>query len=389
MIWIISILSLIAVWLDHTAYRRIYRHKRGAKMLLAAALTDDLLPLIILAVTFVLPDNPPYIARVSAWIMWFYMATVPTRAVYLAFGIWSRRRLWHIVGGIAATTMLFTLVYGTAVTRTDYRIEQVTLQCDDLPEAFDGYTVALISDLHVGSMLLPQKECRRIVDIIDSFDADLVVFCGDLINIRIEELTPEIMEILGSIRSHDGVMSVIGNHDTGAYIEDERRTPEEEIERLRTAQHDMGWTLLDNESIWIRRGGDSISVSGISFMPEWHDRRHSGKMFDPDLSPIYTGIDASGFNITLSHIPQLWDDIAAEGKADLTLSGHIHSMQFKVPAGRRGMSPAMILYGRWSGLYREHNAYLYINDGIGCVGIPTRIGACPEITLLRLERPRK
>lgn len=389
MIWIISILSLIAVWLDLTAYRRIYRRSRRAKMLLTAALTDDLLPLIMLTVTFMLPDNPPCIAKAALWIIWLYMATVPPRIIYLAFTMWSRRRIWRIVGGCAATAALIALVYGTAVTRTDYRVERVTLQCDDLPEAFDGYTVALISDLHIGSMLSPQRECRRIVDIINSLDADLVVFCGDLINIRIEELTPEIMDILGSIRSRDGVMSVIGNHDTGAYIEDERRTPEAEIERLRTTQHNMEWRLLDNESIWIHRGGDSISVSGISFMPEWHDRRHSGKMFDPDLSSIYAGIDAAGFNITLSHIPQLWDNIIAEGKADLTLSGHIHSMQFKLPAGRRGISPAKILYGRWSGLYRERNAYLYINDGIGCVGIPARIGACPVITFLELECDRK
>lgn len=389
MIWIISILSLIAVWLDLTAYRRIYRHKRWAKMLLAAALADDLLPLIVLAVTFVLPDNPPCIARASAWIMWLYMATVPTRAVYLAFRIWSRRRLWHIVGGIAALTVLFTLVYGTAVTRTDYRVERVTLRFDTLPEAFDGYKVAVISDLHVGSMLSPLKECRRIVDIIDSLDADLTVFCGDLINIRIEELTPEIRECLGSIKSHDGVIAVTGNHDTGAYIKDDRRTPEAETERLLAIEREMGWRVLDNQSVWIRRGNDSISVSGISFLPEWHDKRHSGYIADIDLEPIYADVDASEFNITLSHIPQLWDNIIAAGKADLTISGHIHSMQAKLPVGRRGISPAMILYNRWSGLYTASGACLYINDGIGCVGIPARIGACPEITLLRLECDRK
>ncbi|MDE6140219.1 MAG: metallophosphoesterase family protein [Alistipes sp.] len=389
MIWIISILSLIAVWLDFTAYKRIYSRGKWPKTVLTAALTDDLLPLISLAIMFAVSDNPRCLIMISSWIMWFYMATVPTRMVVLLFGIWSRRRIWRIIGGVAAAAMLLALIYGTAVTRTDYRIERVTLQYDNLPEAFDGYTVALISDLHVGAMISPLKECRRIVGIIDSLDADLVVFCGDLINIRIEELTPEIREVLGSIAAHDGVVAVTGNHDTGVYIGDNARSPETETERLISLEREMGWKLLDNETAWIRRGNDSISVSGISFLPDWHRQRHSDDIDGVKLDPIYTDVGIEDFNITLSHIPQLWSRIIDTGKADLTLSGHIHAMQFKLPVGHRGISPAMLLYRRWSGLYSEQNACLYINDGIGCVGIPARIGACPEITFFRLKHSKK
>lgn len=389
MIWIVSIVSLIAMWLDYMAYRRIYRRVKRSKLLLAVALADDLLPIATAAIMFLLPDNPRSMIMTSMWIMWVYMATVPPRIIYMVFRLWSRRRIWRTIGCIAAAATMFMVVYGTVVTRTDYRVEKVTLEYDSLPEAFDGYTVVMISDLHIGSMLSPLEECRRIVGLIDSLNADLVVFCGDLINIRVEELTPEIRDILGSIRARDGVMAVTGNHDTGVYIRDEARTTETETERLIAAERDMGWRLLDNETAWLRRGTDSISVSGISFLSAWQDNRHSGDISDIDLDPIYADVDAASFNITLSHIPQIWDKIVATGKADLTLSGHIHSMQFKLPAGRRGISPAVILYKRWSGLYREQNDCLYINDGIGCVGIPARIGACPEITLFELKRSKK
>lgn len=389
MIWIVSIISLIALWLDGMAYRRIYRHGKHPKTVFAAALADDLLPLVTAAIMFLPPDNPHGAVMTSMWIMWVYMISVPPRMIYLIFRLWSRRRVWRIVGGIAAATTVIILIYGTVVTRTDYRVNRIVLQYDSLPEAFDGYRVAMISDLHIGAMLNPAKECRQIVDATDALDADLVVFCGDLINIRREELSPEIRSILGSFRARDGVVSVIGNHDTGAYINDRTRTPEIETARLIAEEGDMGWRVLDNETIWIRRGGDSISLSGISFMYEWQHDRHSGTIAAVDLKPVYADVDASSFNITLSHIPQIWDNIVAAGKADLTLSGHVHGAQFKLPAGRRGVSPAMILYKRWSGLYRQGGACLYINDGIGCIGIPTRIGVCPEITLFELECSKK
>lgn len=385
MIWIVSILSLIAVWLDCTAYKRIYRRNKRSKLLLAVALTDDLLPLASEAITLLPSDNTHGTAMTSMWIMWVYMITVPPRVVYMLFRLWSRRRIWRIAGGIVAATVTGAFLYGTFVTRTDYRVNRVVLQYYSLPEAFDGYTVAMISDLHIGSMLSPQRECRSIVDIINSLDTDLAVFCGDLINISSEELTPEIRQTLGSIAVRDGVIAVTGNHDTGIYISDDCQTTGEETKRLIAAEREMGWRLLDNETIWIRRGGDSISVSGISFLCEWQDDRHSGNIDHVELDPIYDGVDESSFNITLSHVPHIWDKITAAGRADLTLSGHIHCMQFKLPLGSGGISPAMLLYKRWSGLYREHSACLYINDGIGCAGIPTRIGACPEITLFRLK----
>ena len=97
------------------------------------------------------------------------------------------------------------------------------------------------------------------------------------------------------------------------------------------------------------------------------------------------GVPAQGYNLTVSHAPQVWDRILEVGRGDLTLSGHVHSMQFKVRVGRWRWSPAAWLYDRWSGRYDEAGRVLYITDGIGCALLPMRVGTRPEITVLELK----
>ena len=82
----------------------------------------------------------------------------------------------------------------------------------------------------------------------------------------------------------------------------------------------------------------------------------------------------------------MWQQIVALGRGDLTLSGHVHSMQFKMRLFGREVSPAQLMYREWSGLYENDDKYLYINDGIGYVGYPMRIGAYPEITVIELRK---
>lgn len=386
MIRLIIILASVAVALDLTAWRRIYRCRHRGGWLLALYLVDDMLPLAAVAFRAIMPDNPRGVELALMWLMLIYLLTVMPRAIYLVFTLWSRRRIWRVAGGVAAAVAVLPVVYGTVVTRTDYRVVEVGIASPDLPPAFDGYCIAMISDLHVGSMLRPRSECRRIVEKINSLDADLVVVCGDVVNVRYDELTGVIAEILGSIRARDGVVSVTGNHDTGIYVADSiALPPSENRSRVVGAEREMGWLPLEDTTVWIVRGADSIAVSGISFKEQWHDARHSKRMPDVDLAGIYEHVDRRAFDITLSHVPQLWSELLATSKVDLTLSGHVHAMQCKLPLGGRGLSPAEAVYACWSGLYRSGSTWLYVNDGIGCVGVPTRIGACPEITFLRLE----
>jgi predicted MPP superfamily phosphohydrolase len=107
---------------------------------------------------------------------------------------------------------------------------------------------------------------------------------------------------------------------------------------------------------------------------------------DYDVSLIYSAVDDNIFNVTISHLPQLWHELCDNGYSDLTLSGHIHAMQVKYDLFGLKLSPAAFLYDEWSGLYENEKGKLYINDGIGTVGFFARFGARPEVTLITLKK---
>ena len=148
----------------------------------------------------------------------------------------------------------------------------------------------------------------------------------------------------------------------------------------------MGWNMLLDSTVYLHRGGDSISLSGVSFDRSMYRFRHTADVPIPGLEPVYAGVPAELFNVTVSHLPQLRHNIADLGYGDLILAGHVHSMQIKMRIGKRRFSPAQWFYDEWSGLYDNDGHRLYINDGIGYVGFPMRLGAYPEVTLFVLER---
>jgi predicted MPP superfamily phosphohydrolase len=226
------------------------------------------------------------------------------------------------------------------------------------------------------------------VDTINALQPDLVVFSGDLVNIRSTELTSDVLAILGRLRAPYGVISTLGNHDVGLYIKDTVALPRAENNRqVIDRQRQIGWRMLLDSTLYLRRGSDSISVTGISFDPTLQKFRHSFDLPEISLAAAYDGVPEGMFNLTVSHLPQLWPNIIALGRGNLTLAGHVHSMQIKGHLFGRAFSPAQLMYDRWSGRYDDAAGNtLYINDGIGYVGFPMRLGADPEITLFTLKK---
>ena len=389
MIWIIAAFSLLLMAVDRGAVVRMTGDTKRRRRLTAAAWVTDILPFIFSGAAFLLcNDNPTWTVSVSMWVFFAYMLLAVARLPVNLAIIASRRRPVRIAGGVLSVAAAAVFIYGMAVTRTDYTVNRVEIVSERLPALFDGYTIVQISDLHIGSMVRPQLETERIVEICNSLNADAVAFCGDLVNIRWTEIDA-VADLLGRLQARDGIYAVTGNHDLGVYVRDTLSLPvAENTRRVIEAERALGWHVLDNETTYLRRGGDSISLTGLSFDREWAEKRHSPDLPAEDIGAAYVGVPHSLFNITLAHIPQLWDDIVADGYGDLTLSGHVHSMQMKLRVGRRGISPAVIRYRRWSGLYGEGEHNLYINDGLGCVLFPVRIGARPEITLLVLRSGR-
>lgn len=143
---------------------------------------------------------------------------------------------------------------------------------------------------------------------------------------------------------------------------------------------------MDNESRYVRRGSDSISVTGVNFpIGKKLNGRQNVDFARCDFDAAYRGVPDSLFNLLIAHTPEVWDEALATGRADLTLSGHVHAMQLKIRLGGWAWSPAEWMYDRWSGLYEEDGKYLFVNDGMGYVMYPMRIGTYPSITVITLK----
>ena len=353
---------------------------RARKQRLWLWLVVDLIP-IYLSVGYLI-DNPPLVMRISMWIIWLWLTVSSARLCYGFFTWIGLRR----VGIVLATISVSAMIYGATWGRQALRVEEVEICSERIPDGFDGYRIALFSDLHLGALVNTKKEVGQVVSAINRNRPDVVFFGGDLVNIRHSELDSMATHLLQGIAAP--VYSIIGNHDVGTYISDSVALPfEVSYRRLVEQQQAMGWRVLQDTTCYLKRGTDSISLSGFAYNPHFKEERHDRDLPMSGVEEGYRDVPTSLYNITLIHVPQHWDEIIARGYGDLTLSGHTHAMQCKLRLGKgRGISPARLIYPRWSGRYDEGRRTLYITDGIGYVAYPMRIGARPELTLITLKR---
>lgn len=375
-------LSLIAIAADFIHFwRNRRRHVPRRKALIAWAAATDALPVISSVISAISPDNGTGLMHLYMWLFWGWIVTVLPRLAFYIFNFVHLRRTGYIVA--AGLTLFF--LWGTTWGRTSIRVNEVEIVSDRIPEAFDGYRFVQITDTHVGTIVRPGRELSRLAECINGLRPDAVFFTGDLVNIRAEELDEGALTLLRQIEGP--VWSVTGNHDIGTYIKDSVSFPAAaEAREVIARQRSIGWRVLEDTTVYLRRGTDSISLTGISFDPALRDRRHDRDLPAPGIAKAFAGVPDSLYNITLVHLPQLWEQITAMGYGDLTLAGHVHSMQFKIRPWGRGWSPASWIYTHWSGRYDAGRHTLYINDGTGYVAYPMRLGAWPEVTLFTLKR---
>ena len=385
---ITTVIALFIIILDLIAYRRMKRSGVSRTLrysffgaILFSYLLIILVPLFMFA--FINTGNSQFMMKFSMAILTGYLFFTVSRFFLYAFWLPSKRKSMMWTGVAVSSLLMLSFVYGAFITRTDYEIKEVELSFNNLPESFDGYRVAFISDIHIGSMWNPESELDKLSNVIFSADADLILFGGDLVNLHYSELTPEILSILKGIKCADGTFAVLGNHDTGSYVKGSTKEfRSENMDSLVGNAATAGWVFLRDSTAYIRRGNDSIAITGVDYSEKLLEYKHSLNTIDGfDVSGIYDNVPDSVFNITVSHLPQLWHSLCSY--SDLTLSGHIHAMQMKFA----GLSPAALIYDEWSGLYERPAGKLYINDGIGSVGFFARIGARPEVTVITLKKP--
>lgn len=295
--------------------------------------------------------------------------------------IFHRKRLKILdLAGIAIAAVVFIIMWwGALINRYDIDVNRVDVEIEGLPAAFDGYTIAQISDLHVGTYGYDTTYVAEVVEGVNGLSPNMIAFTGDIVNRISSELEP-FVGTLSQLKAPDGVYSILGNHDYGDYYNWSSDTQKQDnLEHLCNLQKQMGWKMLNNAYDIICRSNDSIAIIGVENVgdPPFHTYG--------DLDAAYPALDDPTTKILLSHNPAHWDnDIkdAPDKNIALTLSGHTHAMQMCV----FGWSPAAFRYPTWSGLYKDNDKHqLYVNIGIGEVAIPARIGATPEITLITLR----
>ena len=280
---------------------------------------------------------------------------------------------------IALAIALFSgaiILFGATEGKQHFEIKKVNIKSKDIPQAFDGYRIVQIADIHTGSWGTDTLPMQRAVNLINSLQPDLIVFTGDLVNNLASELDAFI-PIFSRLKAKHGVYSVLGNHDYSTYIKWEHPDQQEaELDSLKAKQAQMGWELLNNRHVKLYQQEDSIALIGVE---------NSGHPPFPDharLNEASTGTEGM-FKILLSHDPSHWRrEVLPKTDIQLMLAGHTHNMQTSL----FGLSPAAFAYPEHSGLYEENGQMLYVNIGLGHLLYPMRLGAWPEITVLTLHK---
>ena len=266
------------------------------------------------------------------------------------------------------------IAYGAIWERNRFEVKEICLNFEDLPESFDNYRIVHISDIHARSFEGREEHLRKAVKIINSLDADLIAFSGDLISMEPGELDST-APVLKNLKAKDGVVSVLGNHDYCQYTQVDQQTKEAYLEELIEQERKMGWSLLLNENLIIRQEKDSMAVVGVE---NTSPSRHFPSKGNLDQASQGT---EGMFRILLTHDPLHWEHEIRGKDYPLTLSGHTHAMQLSL----LGWSPSRLIFKQHKGLYTKDGQNLYVNIGLGETNFPARIGARPEITLITLR----
>ena len=298
------------------------------------------------------------------------------------FYIPSRRKFLSTLALGVAAIPFSALLYGMIKGKYNFKVLKYELEFADLPEAFDGFTMTQISDIHSGSFDNKNK-ISYAVDLINQQDSDAIFFTGDLVNNVADEMD-DWKELFSNLSAKEGVFSVLGNHDYGDYVRwNSKEEKLKNLDKLKKIQSEMGWNLLLNENFYIKRKNQKIAIVGVE---NWGE---NGFKQAGDLDAACKNINDSDFKVLLSHDPSHWKSRVKNDDRNfqLTLSGHTHGMQFGIEIpGWIKWSPVKYRYENWAGIYEEKGRFINVNRGFGFLGYPGRVGIWPEITVIKLKK---
>jgi len=277
----------------------------------------------------------------------------------------TRRALLHTLTGAAAAAPFAIVGFGAIVERTDFQVTEVDVPIHGLHPDLENLRLVQLSDIHL-SPFLSEEEFARAVDAANELRPHLMVVTGDLISVHNDPLDACLRQI-GRLRSDAGILGCLGNHETYADVEDYAT---EQAARL-------GIPFLRGEARELRFGNAKLNIAGLDYQRmSWHDHYLEGaeRLIVP-----------GALNLLLQHNPDVFPAAARQGW-DLTLAGHTHGGQVNVEILHHDLNVARFYTPFVRGLYQSGRSAIYVTRGIGTIGMPARIGAPPEITLLRLRK---
>jgi len=328
-----------------------------------------------------IPDNPTIL---YIYLLLLGLIAIP-KAVFMLCSITglgvcrlsrNHKNYGNLVGLLCVPVIWYIIFYGTFVGFNKLEVNRQTYVSPALPKAFDGYKIVLFSDAHVGSYTARNEYVlERAIGSINAQHPDLIVFTGDLQNTQPQDIYRH-MDVLNSLKAKDGVYSVLGNHDYSEYVSVDAARKVANCRETISLERQLGWTVLQNEHRYIDREKSSIVIAGMENDGDGIKFPQKG-----DIKKTLKGLNEDAFILMLEHDPSAWRrKIIPDGRAQLTLSGHTHKMQFSL----FGWCPMSVTGKEVNDWYTEGSQSLFVTAGLGGL-IPFRFGATGEIVVLTLR----
>jgi uncharacterized protein len=277
----------------------------------------------------------------------------------------GRRSALKAAGNSLIAAPVLVLGYGSFVERLNFHVREVDVPVAGLPADLDGLRILQLSDIHL-SAFLSEQDLARVIDSSNELKANLAVVTGDLISSRGDPLDACIHQV-ARLKSDAGIWGCLGNHERYARVEN----------YTAAAGARAGIRFLRSEAAPLRFGNSVLNLAGVDYQP-WSSNRTYLMGANHLLAP-------GAVNVLLSHNPDVFP-VAVHQGYNLLLAGHTHGGQVSVEILDQAINPARFFTPYIRGLYRSGGAAAYVTRGIGTIGIPVRIGAPPEISLLRLRK---
>ena len=277
----------------------------------------------------------------------------------------SRRRIMKAAVGAAMAAPVAVTAFGALVERTRFHVKEVDFPVPNLHPDFEGLRLAQVSDLHV-SPYLSVRDAARVVDMTNELNPHLTLVTGDLISESGDPLDATIAE-LSRLKADLGVLGCLGNHEVYAECED----------YTTVGCRRVGIDMLRGEARQLRRGSGALNIAGVDFQSfRRRDRYLTGadRIVVPGMA-----------NVLMSHNPDVFPVAVRQGY-DAVIGGHTHGGQVTVEILNQTLNMVRFFTPYVAGLYRLNGRSCYVTAGIGTIGMPVRLGAPPEITLLKLRR---